>query len=74
MNNVSVRLMDLPHTIRGCVVRNYDGDEFYTILINSRMSADMQKQAYIHEMEHIECDDFSCNLTADKIESIRHHD
>ena len=72
MSNVLVRLVDMPCSVRGCVVRDYDNDEFYTIMINSRLSAEMQKSTYRHEIEHIESDDFSCDLTADEIESIRH--
>ncbi len=72
MNNINVKFMDMPHTVRGCVVRDYDGDEYYTIMINSRMSADMQLSAYRHELEHIDCSDFASDHAVDYIEGIRH--
>ena len=71
MNNVLVRFMDMPPTVRGCCVRHFDDDEYFTILLNSRLSVDMQEKAYRHEIEHIMQNDFSCNLNADQIESIR---
>lgn len=72
MNNVNVKFVDMPHTVRGCVVRDYDGDEFFTIMINARMSKDMQLSAYKHELEHIDFGDFSSGLPIDLIESVRH--
>lgn len=72
MNNVSVKFVDMPCSIRGCIVRHYDDDEYFTIMINSRMSADAQASTYKHEIEHLNCNDFSCYLSAGQIESIRH--
>lgn len=72
--NVNVKYVDLPCTIRGLAVKAYDGGDFYTIMLNSRMSAEMQAKTYRHEMEHIINDDFSSDLPIDYIESIRHHD
>ena len=69
MDNILVRLVDLPCSVRGCVVKD---DDYYTVLLNSRMSAEMQKKTYKHEIEHIDCEDFSCDLPIDYIESIRH--
>lgn len=72
MNNILVRLVDMPCSVRGCVVRHFDDDVYYTVMLNSRMSADMQQKTYRHEVEHLDCDDFSSDLTADEIESVRH--
>lgn len=72
MDNILVRLVDMPCSVRGCVVRHYDGEEYYTVMLNSRLSSDMQEKAYLHEITHINNDDFSSNLSADEIESIRH--
>ena len=74
MNNIVVRYRDLPTTIKAYVVRCFDsGDIFYTIIINSRISYEQQREAYKHEMSHIECGDFSCEYPADYIESMRHY-
>lgn len=72
MNNVMVRLIDMPCTVRGCVVRHIDGEEYYTILLNSHLSADMQRKTYLHELSHIEEGDFSKCVSADCIERMRH--
>lgn len=72
MDKVLVRLVDMPCSVRGCVVRHFDDDVYYTVMLNSRLSADMQEKAYLHEIEHIEANDFSCDLPADRIETIRH--
>lgn len=74
MNNILVRLVDMPCSVRGCVTRHFDDDEYYTIMLNSRMSAEMQEKAYLHEMEHINSDDFLSDLSADYIEALRHND
>jgi acylphosphatase len=65
----NVVYVDLPTTVRGFVRYNPDGT--YTIVINSRMSAEQQRKTWIHEMRHIECDDFSSS-EADEIERRRH--
>lgn len=72
MNNVLVRLVDMPCSVRGCVVKDFDNEDYYTIVLNSRLSHEANLSSYQHEIEHISCDDFSCDLTADEIERIRH--
>ena len=63
----------MPCTIRACVVRYFDTDDvFFTIMVNTRMSDRQQREAYQHEMNHIEHGDFSRCLSADCIESMRH--
>lgn len=74
MNNVKVAFVDMPCSVRGYVVRHFDDEVFYTIMLNSRMSADMQRQTYHHELKHIAGDDFSCDLDLGYIESVRHND
>ena len=58
-NEVSVVFSDLPTSINAFVVRTYEDDEHYTIVINSRVSADKQMEAYRHEISHICNDDFA---------------
>lgn len=65
IGSVYIRLVDLPCRVKGfsCV----DASGNYNVYINSRLSIDAQKEAYIHELKHvIGCDFKRCN--ADEIE------
>lgn len=73
--SVNVQYADLPCTIRGFTVREYSDDEYYTIVLNSRLSYDVNISSYLHEMEHIIYDDFELikqGVDVNCIESIRH--
>ena len=63
-----VLLMDLPPTIHS-FIKETDG--FYTIVINSRLSREMQEKCYLHELEHLDNGDFEGG-DVDEIERIRH--
>ena len=70
---ISVVLMDLPTTVRGFVRENPDGS--YTIVINARMSIDMQRVALQHELRHIQRGDLDSLDDIDQIEmEMRHVD
>lgn len=49
-------LIDLPTRVRGLTCPNADGS--YTVFLNARLSADQQREAYRHELSHIQGDDF----------------
>lgn len=70
--NANVIYLDLPCTIKAMTVREYDDDEYYTIVLNSHLSLDANLTSYVHELEHIEHDDFSSDVSADTIECVRH--
>ena len=57
MNEIYVRLLSLPMTIRGVTVTDEEGD--YNIYINSSHTPDQQKLVLKHEMTHIERNDFA---------------
>ncbi len=69
---MNVILCDLPERVKGMVVRTFDGDECYTIVLNSKLNREQQLEAYRHELEHIECDDFASDWSVDEIEWVRH--
>lgn len=69
MQEIYVEYHDLPTTIRGFSRETSEG---YVIVINSRMSSDMQLRAYKHELEHIKNDDFNSHKSVDVIEALRH--
>lgn len=71
MNNyVRVRLVDMPTTVPGFSIQTPDG--WTTIILNSRCSHSKNLESYRHEMEHIENDDFSSELSVDEIEAVAH--
>lgn len=52
-----VRVIDFPTcTCGGMVMPNDDGT--FSVYINAKVSADQQRRAYRHEVNHIENDDF----------------
>lgn len=59
----------MPCQIRGYTVLK---DDFFTIVINSRLSTEMQKEAYKHEMDHIQNGDFEKRCPANLIEVNAH--
>lgn len=63
----SVIYEDLPTTVRGFVKHDPEWD---TIVINARMSRDMQVKTIIHELAHIQGDDFAGG-NVDEIERTR---
>lgn len=72
MDNVNVILMDLPPKVKGMLVKTFDGEECYTVVLNSRLNKEQQLSAYEHEMEHMDHGDFVRECQADEIEWVRH--
>lgn len=68
--DINVKFLDLPYRIHEFVVHN--NDLSYTIVLNSRLSHEMNMKSYYHAMEHIKHDDFCCNDSVDMIEIERH--
>lgn len=76
MDNARVIYCNLPPTVKGMLVKTFDyegGEDYYTIVINSRISYEQQKEAYWHEIKHIKENDFDSDLTLSKIEYTRHN-
>ncbi len=74
MEMIKVLMIDLPHRIRGLTVYYFDedGQVYYTILINSRLSVRMQCDAYDHEITHINKRDFDKMIPVEDLEAERH--
>ncbi len=70
MTDIFVRLIKLPHCMKGVSRENSDGT--YTIVLNSGLTHEQQQETLRHELEHIENDDFRATETADDIERMRH--
>lgn len=68
MNEVIVRQVKLPLFIKGQVLLDEDGD--YNIYINSEYPADVQADAYAHEMKHVDCGDLDGTTSITEIEDL----
>lgn len=74
MNEVRVIYADLPPRIKGMLVKTFDEEECYTIVINSQLNAEQQREAYEHEVKHMKARDFDeVDKTADQVEMVRHY-
>ena len=62
-----VRVINLPGSIGGAT-RLSDGD-FGNVYINDQMSPQGRKRAFLHEIRHIERDDFYNNKPIQEIEA-----
>ena len=56
MNDIMVRLIDMPTAAGGFTLPDANGD--YNVYINARVGLAAQLQAYEHEIRHIRCGDF----------------
>ena len=72
MEDVFVRYMELPSTIRSFVVANKDLS--YTILLNSKLSHEQNLISYQHELDHILRGDYEKKCSIDLIEIHSHAD
>lgn len=60
MNDIFIRGIEFPITVKGVTVIDEDSD--YNIYINTLLSTDTQEQTKIHELNHIFKDHFyDCN-------------
>ena len=74
MNEVRVIYADLPPRIKGMLVKTFDEEECYTVVINSRLNIEQQREAYEHELKHMKARDFDeVDKTADQVEMVRHY-
>ena len=69
MNDIRVVLMDVDTMVGESIFKNADGS--YTILLNSRWSAEEQRRCFDHAISHIRHNDWE-KTNADEIERERH--
>ena len=72
MENIRVIFQSLPLSVRGMVIKVFDEEDWYTVVINSNISAEQQMLTYEHEVQHVKARDFSSEMSVDEIESVRH--
>lgn len=68
-DNVRTVLADMPTTINAYTILS---DDFYTVIINSRITKEKQIDAYMHELGHIRNGDFDKKCSASLIEFYAH--
>lgn len=66
MENIIIRTIPLPSSVRAFTVADESGD--YNIYINSLLSFEQQIKSFKHEAVHIENGDFYKEMTAAEIE------
>lgn len=71
LDNYTTIYQNLPYKIKGFAVYN-SKEDYYTIVLNSRLSHDQNIKTFIHELKHINNDDFSSSLAATTIEALAH--
>lgn len=66
--NIILIYQKMPFHIRALTHKNEDGS--YTIIINKNISAERQKEAVLHELTHIEGNDFSAESQTTLLEEM----
>ena len=69
MNDISVVLMDVDTMVGESIFKNADGS--YTVLLNSRWSAEEQRRCFNHAISHIRHNDWEKD-DVQQIEKERH--
>ena len=67
---------DLPPHVKGMTVKMFgdDGQDHFSVVLNSRLNWEQNKLSALHEMKHIEEGDFDLvNVDVDEIEYLRHY-
>ena len=70
MNNVFVKLQDMPTTVRGLVAETPEGD--HVMFLNAKLSSEALRETYRHEMRHIKSGDMDNAEDATTIELENH--
>lgn len=71
IDNYQTIYLNLPCKIKGFAVYN-TCEDFYTIVLNSRLSYAQNVETYLHELKHIKNDDFYSELTVNQLETLAH--
>ena len=71
LDNYNTIYLNLPNKIRGFAIYN-TCEDFYTIVLNSRLSYAQNVKTFWHELKHIKNNDFYSNLTVNELESLAH--
>lgn len=71
MDNYMVVYKNLPEKINAFTMY-HSGDDYYTIILNSRMSHACLQKAFKHELNHIKNNDFDRYKNVSELEMLAH--
>ena len=66
MGDIITKVVDLPYRVRGFSTIDHDGN--YTVFINGKLSIEMQREVYLHEINHIKKNHFEYYLDVAALE------
>lgn len=69
--NINVQILDFGNSIPATVTINDDGS--FSIFLNARLSYERRLEAYLHEMRHIQNQDFCGDMSVDEMEAVNKH-
>ena len=69
MDDIKVIYLDMPTTIRSYVISRND---FFTIVLNSKLSCEQNAVSYEHELNHIKNGDYEKKCSVNMIEFMAH--
>ena len=72
MNDIHTIYMNMPPSVKGFVIKTFDEDECYTIVINPMYNIEQQRDTYEHEVKHIKCQDLDDHGDPGILEIMRH--
>lgn len=62
---------NMPYSVKGFTCYNA-AEDFYTIVLNCRFGIESMKKTFMHELKHIQNDDFRSLKTVGQIETETH--
>ncbi len=67
MNDIFIRQAEFPSRVKAMTVMDENGD--YNIYVNSALSHDQAKKAYLHELQHIDKKHFDQDISVVQAEN-----
>ena len=68
MGETIIRIVNLPRGINGFVSEDSEGD--YNIYVSALLTYEQQRKVIIHELRHINSDDFRNDLPIEVVENL----
>lgn len=68
---INVQILDFGNSIPAAVTINDDGS--FSIFLNARLSYERRLEAYLHEMRHIQNQDFYGDMSVEEMETANKH-
>lgn len=69
--NINVQILDFGNSIPATVTLNDDGS--FSIFLNARLSYERRLEAYLHEIRHIQNQDFCNEISVNEMETVNEH-